>query len=87
MFKSAVTKQYDNYSAAFTAAMEAAGKQFLVDMFSGSEPQPLFGTNRDKAPEEKPSVLKRIREASAAPKPPRKEKTPDQRKHRNGEEI
>jgi len=32
------------------------------------------------APEEKPSVIKQIREAQKAPKPPRKEKTPDKHK-------
>ena len=78
-FKPAVTKQFDTYSEAYTWAMEAGGKQFLVDMFSGSEPQPLYQTKRG-ADMEKPSVLKHIRDAQNAPKPPRKDKTPGKRK-------
>jgi hypothetical protein len=46
-FAPVVTKQYDSFSAAFTAAMEAGGKQFLVDMFSGGERQPLHTTAKN----------------------------------------
>jgi hypothetical protein len=38
-------------------------------------------------PEAKPSVLEQIREAKKAPKPPRKEKTPEQKKHKGGPEL
>ena len=77
IFTSVVNKQFSSFNDAYTAAMEAGGKQFLVDMFSGSERQPLI--KMVGAPEEKPSVLKQIRDAQKAP-PPRAEKSPDQRK-------
>jgi len=60
-FKPAVTKNYDSFSDAYKAAMEAGGKQFMVDMFSGQ-------------PEERQSVRKLLREAQKAPKPPTKPK-------------
>ena len=85
-FKPAVTKQYDSFSDAYKAAMEAGGKKFMVDMFSGSEPQPLYQSKRglDMG---KPSVLKAIRDAQNAPKPPRKDKAPEQRKNKNETEL
>lgn len=79
MFQPAVKRQFDSFSDAYTAAMEAGGKRFMIDMFSGSEPQPLFQTSRGAA-KEKPSVLKQIRDARKAPQPPRADKSPDQRK-------
>ena len=86
MFRPAATRQYDNYSAAFTAAMEAGGKRFLADMFSADIPQPVAGVPGKTASDMRQSVLQRIRDAEKAPKPPRKEKAPDQCKRRNGEE-
>jgi hypothetical protein len=78
-FKPAVIKQYDTFSDAYKAAMEAGGKQFMVDMFSGSEPQPLYQTNRG-TPDAKPSVMKQIRDAQTAPKQHRADKSPEQHK-------
>jgi len=40
----------------------------------------VFGVLDLPAPEEKPSVLQQIRDAKQAPKPPRKEKSPDRQK-------
>jgi hypothetical protein len=74
-----VTKQFNSFSDAYKAAMEAGGKKFMVDMFSGQEPQPLYATARGAA-EQKPSVMKQIRDAQKAPQPPRKDKTPGKRK-------
>jgi hypothetical protein len=82
-----VTRQFDSYGDAYTTAMEAGGKQFLVDMFSQIEPQPLVQTARGRALEAKPSVLKQIRDAREAPKPPRGEKAPEQKKHKGGPEL
>ena len=64
-FKPAVAKQFDTYSEAYTRAMEAGGKQFLVDMFSGGERQPLHETMRGAA-DEKPSVMDEIKAAQKA---------------------
>ena len=80
-FKPAVTKQFDTYNEAYTRAMEAGGKQFMVDMFSGSEPQPLVHIVGSDTAEEKPSVLKQIRDAQKTPPAPRKPKEP--RKSKN----
>jgi len=85
MFTPVVTKQFPSFNEAYTAAMEAGGKQFLVDMFSGSEPQPLYQTKRG-VPEEKPSVLKQIRDAQNAP-PPRKDKSASPRKNKGHDAI
>jgi hypothetical protein len=38
-------------------------------------------------PEEKPSVLDQIRSAQKMPKPPRKDKAPEQKKHKGGPEL
>lgn len=71
LFTVQASKRYTDYSAAFTAATEAAGKQFLVDLFSADAVPP-------PAPKEKASVMGRIdaaRQASHAPKetqPPHK---------------
>jgi hypothetical protein len=57
-------------------------------MFCGADPQPLHKTEKHGAPEEKPSVLKQIRDAQKAPqtpKPPRKAKAP--RQHKNSGDI
>jgi len=81
MFTIAVTKQFDSFSNACKAAMEAGGKQFMVDMFSGSVPQPLYGTIRGAA--KKQSVLKQIRDAQKTPQPPHKPTEPGQRKNKN----
>jgi hypothetical protein len=79
MFKAAVTKQFDNYNDAYTRAMEAGGKQFLVDMFSGSEFQPMVKMHG--TPDVKPSVIKQIRNAQNTPKQQSKEdKTPKKRR-------
>jgi hypothetical protein len=86
MFTPVVDRQFPNFSVAFTAVMEAGGKQFMVDMFSGSESQPLFATKRG-APEEKPSVLKQIRDARKAPQPPREDKSPDKRKNKGDVDL
>jgi hypothetical protein len=67
-----VSKQHGSFTDAYKAAMEAGGKQFMVDMFSGGVRQPLHETSRSAA-DEKPSVLKQIREAQSAPKPPAKD--------------
>jgi hypothetical protein len=66
-FQTVVEKQFGNYSEAYTAAMEAGGKQFLVDMFSGSETQPLVRV----AVEDRASVLKQIQESRSALKTPK----------------
>ncbi len=57
-------KQYADFNEAFTAALQLGGKQFLVDMFGGTPAVlPQFPHN------EKPSVLRQIREATDAPRP------------------
>jgi len=53
-------RQCKDYSAAFAAAMEAGGKKFLLDMFSGDVVPP-------PVPTEKPSVLEQIKAARQAP--------------------
>jgi hypothetical protein len=58
MFTVAVVRQFSSFSEAYKAAMEAGGKQFLVDMFSGSDPQPLVKVTGKDTPEDKPSVMK-----------------------------
>jgi len=85
-FKPVVTKNYQTFSDGFTAAMEAGGKQFLVDMFSNGEPQPLFEIMRGAAAEDKPSVMKQIRDAQTAPKP-HKDKGSALRKNKNRDEL
>jgi len=72
-FHPAVVRQFDSFSDAFKAAMEVGGKQFLLDMFGGGERQPLVKITGKDAPEEKPSVMKQIRNAQFAPKQPPKE--------------
>jgi hypothetical protein len=78
VFMPVVDKRFDSFSEAYKAAMEAGGKRFMVDMFSGADPQPLIKITG--APEEKPSVLKQIRDTQKAPKSPRADKSPKQRK-------
>ena len=86
LFKPAVIKSYASFSEAYKSAMEAGGKQFMVDMFSGSERQPLAkATGRDDA-DDKPSVMKQIRDAQKAPKAPAKEK-PEVNKKKTGPEL
>ena len=78
MFKSVVTRQFDSYSEAFKAAMEAGGKQFLVDMFGGSTPQPIVKVTGHSQENEKPSVMDEIRGSrseSKSPTKPKAEKT------------
>ncbi|MDR1322233.1 MAG: hypothetical protein LBK56_12570 [Gracilibacteraceae bacterium] len=82
MFTPVVNKQFGGFSEAYKAAMEAGGKRFMADMFSGAEPQPLIKITGE--PEERPSVLKQIRAAQKEPKPPRAEKSPKQRKRKGG---
>ena len=68
MFSTVVTKQYPDYNAAFTAALEAGGKKFLIDMFSGNTiPRPHT---------EKPSVVGRIQEARLTPTKPKEQSAP-----------
>ena len=86
MFTVAVVRQFSSFSEAYKAAMEAGGKQFLVDMFSGSDPQPLVKVTGKDTPEDKPSVMKQIREAQKAPKPPVKPK-PEHDKKKNEPEL
>jgi len=77
MFKPVVTKQFDSFSKAYKTAMEAGGKQFMVDMFSSSDPQPIIKVTGRGAEGQKPSVLDEIRESRTAsastsdPKPER----------------
>ena len=73
LFHTAVVRQFGSFADAYKAAMETGGRQFLIDMFSGGKvPQPLHETARS-APDDKPSVMKQIREAQSAPKPPAKD--------------
>jgi len=74
MFTVAAVRQFNSFSEAYKAAMEAGGKQFMVDMFSGNERQPLVEVTGKDSSDEKPSVMKQIREAKKAPKPPAKPK-------------
>ena len=67
MFKPVVTKQFDSFSEAYKSAMEAGGKQFMVDMFSNLEPQPITKTTERDSMGGKPSVLDEIRESRSAP--------------------
>jgi hypothetical protein len=70
-FKPVVTKQFDSFSEAYKSAMEAGGKQFMVDMFSSSEPQPLVRASKPtkvNPKTDKPSVLKEIRDSRTVPK-------------------
>ncbi|MDR2088527.1 MAG: DUF3849 domain-containing protein [Clostridiales Family XIII bacterium] len=79
MFRPAVEQRFNNFSDAMTAAMEAGGRRFLIDMFSAAEHLATEQAARrayENPRGEKPSVLKRLREAQRAPKPPRKGKTP-----------
>ena len=46
VFKPAVQRQCQDYSEAFTLAMEAGGKQFLVDMFSQPDIWPSAAVER-----------------------------------------
>jgi len=74
MFTVAAVRQFSSFSDAYKTAMEAGGKQFMVDMFSGNERQPLVEVTGKDTPDEMPSVMKQIREAKNAPKPPAKPK-------------
>jgi hypothetical protein len=85
LFKPAVTRKFENYSAAFTKALNAGGKKFLVDMFSSHERRSwieIKGRDEQSTPEEKPSVLKQIREPREGPEPPHGEKSQGKRKHK-----
>ena len=87
MFKPVVTKEFPSFSEAYKTAMEAGGKQFMVDMFSGSEPQPLIKMAGRSAQGEKPSVMEKIRDAQRTPTKPREEKPPSQRKKKSDVEL
>jgi len=80
-FIPAVVKQFDNFSDALTAAMEAGGKQFLVDMFSGGERQPLFKTAG------KPSVIEEIKAAQKAQKEQTQATKPELGRKKNDPEL
>jgi hypothetical protein len=77
-FTPVVTKQFNSFNEAFTAAMEAGGKQFLVDMFSCSVPQPIYAAQRPTQGE-KPSVMEQIRQARNSQK-----QTSESRPHEKG---
>jgi|GEM_PF-1797568 len=49
-FMPVVTNRYESYSLAFQAAIEAGGKQFMADMFSGSELQTTTKVPQDGTP-------------------------------------
>ena len=85
-FTVAAVRQFSDFSEAYKAAMETGGKQFLIDMFSGSERQPLVKAVGHDALEDKPSVIKQIREAQKAPKPPVKPK-PEHNKKKTEQEL
>jgi hypothetical protein len=76
-------EQHGSYSDAFAAAIKLGGKQFLVDMFSGSQRAAGEAARRafcsietapDKTPRERPSALAQIREAKAKAPEPSKQK-------------
>lgn len=71
-----VDRQCKDYSEAFKVAMEAGGKQFLVDMFSGQPAAPVV----------QPSVLRQIEEARKAPQRSRNG-TPPKLKGKGGQEL
>uniref|UniRef100_S0DDR4 Uncharacterized protein n=1 Tax=termite gut metagenome TaxID=433724 RepID=S0DDR4_9ZZZZ len=80
-FQVKATQQCKDYSEAFTAAMEAGGKKFLLDMFSGDAPA-------TPAKEEKPSVVEQIRTARSAPRAPNEQQPPhDVQKKKGGPEL
>jgi len=86
MFTVALIKQFASFSEAYKAAMESGGKQFLVDMFSTNDRQPLVKIAGKDASEDKPSVLKQIRDAQKAPKQPAKLK-PELGRKKDGPEL
>ena len=86
-FKPVVTKQFDSFSKAYTAAMEAGGKRFMIDMFSGSEPQPLIkGSGRGK-PDEPPSVMEEIKAARHAQSRPKTNDAPRLKKDKGAQDL
>jgi hypothetical protein len=100
-FKVRVTKQYDNFSEAFTAAMSAGGKKFLLDMFSSAHAMEteeavrkafengVFPPVATDKPEQSgyTSVLKTIGDSKKAPKPPRKAKDASKKKTKGDIEL
>ena len=86
IFTVVAVRQFDSFSEAYKAAMESGGKQFLVDMFSGPERQPPVKDIGKDAPDDKPSVIKQIREAQKAPKPTVKPK-PELGRKKNGPDL
>lgn len=60
------TRQCKDYNEAFTVAMEAGGKKFLLDMFSGDAVKP-------PVVDEQPSVLEKIKDSRYAPGQPKKD--------------
>jgi len=50
MFTPKIIKEYESYSAAVQAVVDAGGKQFMADMFSGSEHQPTSKVLQDGKP-------------------------------------
>lgn len=73
-------RQCKDYNEAFAAAMEAGGKQFLLDMFSADVVPP-------PAPTEKPSVTERIRAARQAPQSSRDRDVQKHKKDKGGPEL
>ena len=69
VFKPVVTKQFPSYSDAFTALTEVGGRQFLIDLFSTTEIQPLAGVTGSNTPIKKTSVMGEIRQAQTTPTP------------------
>ena len=78
-------RQCKDYSEAFTAAMEAGGKQFLVDMFSqDTPPAPAVPV---AAKPEKPSVTEQIKAARQAPRNIQERASQKHKKDKGGPEL
>jgi hypothetical protein len=73
-----VTRKCVDYSEAFAVAMEAGGKKFLMDMFSGGSENPQR--------EERPSVIGQIRAAKAASRESEPKEQPPRQKSKGGPE-
>lgn len=80
MFQVVVEKQYPDFNAAFEAAVNAGGKKFLVDMFSGNMPIAQPST-------EKPSVVAQIKEARQAQPASKEQESPAHKKDKGGPEL
>jgi len=72
-------QQCKDFNEAFTLAMGAGGKKFLLDMFSSDVVPP-------PVPAEKPSVMEQIKAAHEAPRQPRNN-TPSKQRGKGGPEL